>query len=44
MAHTATLKVSLSTNPQTAHIGRYFADLRVNGRQNTKVDTAVMSH
>ena len=34
---TATIKVSVSSNPATAHIGRYFADLRVNGRQRTKV-------
>jgi len=33
----ATLTVSLSTNPATAHIGPYFADLRVGKRQNTKV-------
>ncbi len=42
MARTATLTVSLSTNPQTSHIGRYFADLRVNGRQTTRVGTAEM--
>lgn len=40
MARTATLTVTLSTNPATAHIGPFFADLRVNGRQNTKVGTA----
>jgi len=39
---TATIKVSVSTNPATAHIGRYFADLRVNGRQKTKVGNAEM--
>lgn len=39
---TATIKVSVSTNPATAHIGRYFADLRVNGRQRTKVGNAEM--
>jgi hypothetical protein len=37
MARTATLTVTLSSNPATAHIGPYFADLRVNGRQRTKV-------
>ena len=42
MARTATLTVTLSTNPATAHIGPFFADLRVNGRQNTKVGTAEM--
>lgn len=40
MARTATLTVSLSTNPQSAHIGPFIADLRVNGRQKTKVGTA----
>lgn len=40
---TATLTVSLSTNPATAHIGPFFADLRINGRQiTTRVGTAKM--
>jgi len=42
MARKATLTVTLSTNPATAHIGPFFADLRVNGRQNTRVGTAEM--
>ena len=40
MARTATLTVTHSTNPATAHIGPFFADLRVNGRQTTRVGTA----
>ncbi len=42
MTRTATLKVSLSTDTRVAHIGRYFADLRVNGQQKTKVGTVGM--
>jgi hypothetical protein len=34
----ATLTVSISTNPMVE--GRYFADLRVNGRQNTRTREA----
>jgi hypothetical protein len=38
----ATLTFSLSTDSRVAHIGPWFADLRVNGRQNTKVGTEEM--
>lgn len=39
MAITATITVSVSTNPATAHLGRFFADLRVGGKQATTTGT-----
>ena len=47
MAKTAKITVSLSTNPATAHIGPFFADLRdtTNGRNHqmtTRIGTAAM--
>lgn len=39
MCKTATLTFSLSTDPRVAHIGEWFADLRVSGRQTTCVGT-----
>lgn len=38
----ATLTFSLSTDTRVAHIGPWFADLRVNGRQHTRVGTDEM--
>jgi hypothetical protein len=42
MARTATITVTNSSNPATAHIGPFFADVRFGGRQVTKVGTAAM--
>jgi hypothetical protein len=40
---TAMLTFTLSTDSRVAHIGKWFADFRVNGRQNTRVgDEKVM--
>jgi hypothetical protein len=42
MARTAKITFSLSTDSRVAHIGPWFADFRVNGRQNTRVGTEEM--
>ncbi len=42
MSRTATLTFTLSTDSRVSHIGPWFADLRVNGRQNTRVGTDKM--